>query len=268
MGLCTGDYVLKVDADDEVVTPGDLLPTLELMEKHQNLDIVMSPYETMSTPNGASLAPEHTSLYTRLWRHSDAIRFAEVCHENIDHARQPDGSNWLIAHNGLVVCDWRDSTNPRAPHRNYKILLREYERLMEENELPSRHLLFYLGEEGIEPDPMFVITVLLPLIGSEERDLGLSLEDRIWSYLIEGRCWSKMEHVNLATSAFEQAVLLGSSRALLLLGMLRFKAKMDGWRADLENSLGVCERKMWPFGASRTEIETARSMLCPRASKD
>ena len=303
LNLCTGDYVLKLDADDEVLSPGDILPTLEFLETHPNIDIVMSPYETMSTVEGRAPAPEHTSMYTRLWRNSNSIRFAEVCHENVDHMRLPDGSNWVMTHTGLTVRDWRDSKHVRIQHRNFKVLLREYERLKAAGQAPSKHLLYYLAEEGIDAEPEFVINHLIPVILGNACN---TTEDYIWGLLIGGQCWARLKGFdNFSIDSFNKAVNLGSPRARLLQGMLKFQISLvcvarqsgndglvaallaqkntavskeladlprekeslalcGGWIGDLEDGLSECEKKMWPFGATKTEIQTARAMLAHR----
>jgi glycosyltransferase involved in cell wall biosynthesis len=48
LGLCRGRYVLKLDADDEVLTPENILPTLDRLDRMPNVDLLACPYEVMS----------------------------------------------------------------------------------------------------------------------------------------------------------------------------------------------------------------------------
>ena len=279
LDACSGKYVLKLDADDEVMTPENVLPTLAYLDVRPDIDIVMCPYEVMTRPRGSQCdaqAVEHTSMYTRLWRRSTRIRFAEVCHENVDHARDPSGSNWLMVPSGLVVRDWRDSRGAgvRPAHRNLKVLLLEYERLIflgsktlgsktlgsktlgsKTLDLrPRKHLLMYLADEAATVLPDLSIEAL-------EQVQDLTPADEVWDHVIRGQALERLGEPRAAASEYEAAQNLGSPRAALLLGMVEHGLGRPGWDQKISAAIPRCRQKMWPFGASNPEIASAQELL-------
>ena len=172
--------------------PANLASTLAYLDARPDIDIVMSTYEVMTRMPGSSPTVEQTTMYTRLWRRSAGLLFREVCHENVDHARNPDGSNWLMVPSGLVVRDWRDSVGMgvRPKHRNFKVLLLEYERLAEIARLgadtrPSKHLLMYLADEAVPVVPRFALEVL------DEVEYPTPA-DEIWRHIIRGQAMVRL----------------------------------------------------------------------------
>jgi len=261
LAACSGEYVLKLDADDEVMCPANLTSTLAYLDARPDIDIVMSTYEVMTRMPGSSPTVEQTTMYTRLWRRSAGLLFREVCHENVDHARNPDGSNWLMVPSGLVVRDWRDSIGMgvRPKHRNFKVLLLEYERLAELARLgadtrPSKHLLMYLADEAVPVVPRFALEVL------DEVEYPTPA-DEIWRHIIRGQAMVRLGELRSAAGEYKSAASLGSPRAALLLGMLRCGLRSAGWKDMLSSAIPQCQQKMWPFGASSSELATARLLL-------
>lgn len=251
LDLCSGQYIMKLDADDEIMIPENILPTLDYLDLRPDIDIIMAPYEVM---DGDQVA--HTEMYSRIWRNLSSIRFREVCHENVDHVRRPDGTNWLMVPGGLLFRDWRDSPGDdvRPVNRNFKVLLHEYERLKREGQTPGRHLLLYLAEEGVEVVP----ELSMRLIG----EIGeMTEDDKTWCQIIRARCldrcgraWESMEEYALAASR-------GHLRAALLLALLKCRIDVLGWRETLQVEIGRCQRSMYPYGASHREIAMARRLL-------
>jgi len=257
LDACSGEYVMKLDADDEVMMPENIIPTLAHLDARPDIDIVMSTYEVMTrAPGSGDSVREHTSMYTRLWRRLPRIRFAEVCHENVDHARNPDGSNWLMAPSGLVVRDWRDSMGAgvRPAHRNLKVLLLEFERLTALGIRPGRHLLMYLADEAAPVMPNLSIGVL-GLVRE------LSPADATWACLIRGQAFMHLGHLREAAREYEFAAQQGSPRAELLLGMVEHDLGRSGWEHRLSSAIPRCQQKLWPHGASNPEVAAAQKLL-------
>lgn len=251
LDLCSCPYVMKLDADDEVVIPENILPTLDYLDLRPEIDIVMAPYEVMD--NGQV---DRVEMYTRIWRNSPAIRFREVLHENVDHVRRPDGSNWLMAPGGLMFRDWRDSPGAgvRPVHRNFKVLLHEYERLKREGEVPGRHLLLYLAEEGIDALPELSLQVL--------GEIGVMTEDdRTWYHVISARCLDRLGRPMDAVEEYAIASSRGHRRAALLLAMLKQRLGISSWREALQAEIPRCQQRLYPFGASNKELAQARQLL-------
>ena len=258
--LASGQYVMKLDADDEVLRPEHILPTLDYLDTRPDIDIVMSSYETMCQTPGSPPQIEHISMYSRLWRRKSQIAFRGVCHENVDHQRASDGSNWLMIPGGLTVRDWRDSIGQgiRPAYRNFKVLLVEYERRMARNEPSDNHLSLYLADEAASFMPVYALQLL-------DGISDLSPVDSMWMHLIAGQSLTRLEQFEKAEREYATAVDLGSPRAALLLALLQAARQSQGWRETLMTALATCQLKMWPFGASHTEVSRARALLAKSA---
>ena len=261
LDACAGEYVLKLDADDEVMAPGNIVPTLSYLDARPDVDVVMSTYQVMTQTPGMAPTVDREMMYTRLWRRNDKVRFREVCHENVDHARNPDGPNWLMVPSGLVVRDWRDSVGHgvRPKYRNFKVLLLEYERLTELVKLgadtrPGKHLLMYLADEAVPVAPSFTLRIL-----DEVEDF--TPVDKMWRHIIRGQAMVHLGTLRAAAREYKSAASLGSPRAELLLGMLMCGMRSSGWKTTLTEAIPRCQQKMWPFGASNSELATARTLL-------
>lgn len=251
VGLASGQYVMKLDADDEVLRPEHIKPTLDFMDSRPDIDIVMSPYETM---NGQAI--EHTSMYSRLWRRKQEISFKGVCHENIDHHRVSDGSNWIMTPGGLTTRDWRDSIGQgiRPAYRNFKVLLAEFERRAARAEPVDNHLVLFLADEAASFLPVYALQLL---DGVSE----LSPVDRMWMHVIAGLSRARLWQFSDAEREYAAAAALGSPRAALLRARLMAGRRAHGWRGHLESAISESQKKMWPFGASNVEVAEAREIL-------
>ena len=151
---CSCPYVVKLDADDEVLDPAGISKACRFLDANPGVEVVMCPYDVV----GASKEFSHFSmLYDRLWKNKPEARFAQAIHEYLPHKRYVgDLPNWAVTNMGRVR-DHRDSrgAGARVPHRNYKVFLAEYERREVEGEVLDPHfLLSTIGEVG-EVDPGF-----------------------------------------------------------------------------------------------------------------
>jgi len=258
LDLCAGQYVLKLDADDECLDPGKLSQALDFLDQNPEIDFLACPYEVMDP---ATKQREHVTMYTRLWRNKPEIRFREVCHENVDYLRKPDGSNWRIV-GGLTFRDWRDSPGAgvRVVHRNYKVLLREYERIEASGESPSPHLLVYLAEEGIRVDPAFSVELCERLL----KECQLADGDRAWIATIGGECRERLEDYDQASRCYNVAAGLGSRRATLLSELVQLKrgSRLDSSvRRRLSSTLIDNRAGYYPKCASDAEFERGMELL-------
>lgn len=119
----TADYVLKLDADDELLTPaGNLSALLVHLDKNPHVSIVSAPYEIMDGQGN----PEWLSMYDRIWRCNSGHRWKQPMHEYLGGKT---GGNTMFVPGGLAVRDWRDSPGEgvRIAHRNLKVLLHTWE---------------------------------------------------------------------------------------------------------------------------------------------
>ena len=252
--LCRGEYVLKLDADDVALDPQDVSKVMDYLDGHPHLDLVASPYEVVDPGTGEV---EYVTSYTRIWRNRPETRFREVCHENVDWCRRPDGTNWACV-NGMRFRDVRDSpgAGARTPCRNFKVLLREYERLEASGETPGPHLLAYLAAESAGVDPLFSLEVS----GRLRTDI-LSPSDRAWVHSVRGEALEELGHRELAADQYARAAREGGGRSQLLLAMLRAKDRRTGWRAGLAAAVYANEGKHYPRWASLSEVRRAKKML-------
>lgn len=152
LDLCRGKYVLKLDADDEVLDPAGVVVICRFLDANPTVDFVMCPYEVV----GEDGEVVERVLYDRVWRNEPGVRFALPVHEYLLGKRDVGQStNWALTTLGATR-DHQDSTGEgsRVPHRNYKVFLAEYERRLQAGEsLDERFLGSTVGEvEEVDPD--------------------------------------------------------------------------------------------------------------------
>jgi glycosyltransferase involved in cell wall biosynthesis len=266
LDLCTGQYVLKLDADDQCMDPGKVVQALDYLDACPEVDMLACPYEVMDS---TTQKLDHVTMYTRIWRNKSEIRFREVLHENVDYLRLSDGSNWRIVEGGLVFRDWRDSPGEgvRVAHRNYKVLLREYERLEEVGVQPSPHLLVYLAQEAIRVDPRFSLDLCHKLLDTYQLLDG----DRSWVATIVGESCELCGEDEAAVRSYDIASSLGSQRATLLSAMLKARRQISLRGGETESPFAEWKVKLraarlaqgcyYPGGASRTEMDESMRLL-------
>jgi len=263
LGQCRGRYIMKLDADDEVLTPENILPALDYLDNHPDLDILACPYEVMSHGleshglGDGSVRTDYVTMYTRLWRNKSEIFFREICHDNVDWCRRLDGSNWIMTNEGLYVRDWRDNVGngTRAPHRNLKTFLVEYLRCHLADVAPSPHVLIYLADESAEVMPTLALAVL------DELPESLENNDEAWRHFTRARA---LEHMGLFTDAgwyYRKAVFHGWDRASLRNALMLARRGEQAWRDLMETAIYRNEGHFYPRYASVLEIEAARAIL-------
>jgi glycosyltransferase involved in cell wall biosynthesis len=253
IGQCRGRYVMKLDADDEVLTPENILPALDHLDAHPDLDVLACPYEVMDGRGRT----DYVTMYTRLWRNRPEIFFREVCHDNVDWCRRPDGSNWIMTNEGLYVRDWRDNVGngTRAPHRNLKTLLVEHLRCHRTGVAPSPHVLIYLADEAAEVMPTLALAVL------DELPESLADSDQAWRHFTRARAY---EHMGLFTDAgwyYRKSVFHGWDRASLRNALMLARRGEQAWRGLMEMAIYRNEGHFYPRYASAIEIDEAKRFL-------
>ena len=119
----TADYVLKLDADDEPLSPPEnWLRTCDMLDQKPEADVVSCPYEICDGRGNVIWL----SMYDRLWRRTSKnhtqLRWTQPCHEMLSGKT---ANNVIYAAGGLRVRDHRDSPGDgvRIAHRNLKVLL-------------------------------------------------------------------------------------------------------------------------------------------------
>jgi glycosyltransferase involved in cell wall biosynthesis len=222
--LCQGDYVLRIDSDDEVLRPENILPTLSVLDTRREIDFLMCPYEVIS--NGVV---DYTTTHHFIWRNKPEYVFNYALHEHIP-GRRIDGSNWIVAQSGLLFRDWRDSPGlgVRVPHRNFKVLLLEYERCLAAGIPVEGHVQLTLADEGWRVDPEFALRLITS---------GEFPHARGWTHYIAGECLRRLGRCDEALSAFGTAGGMGELRGLLQAGFMQQEMGVGDYRATLRATL-------------------------------
>ena len=249
LALCSGKYVMKLDADDEVLTPGNIHPSLKHLDSHPNIDFLMCPYEVM---DGKKI--DILEMYTRLWRNHPERRFHHVLHEDLE-GRYVDGSNWLMTLDGLFFRDWHDSPGigTRIDHRNFKVLLLEYERCVATGNPICPHVLIWLAEESLP----FCPTLSLSLLTSHK----IPDENRAWASVIYGRACEAVHRPYDAMESYAQATSLGSLNGMLFKGFLQNKMNLAGWESVLAVALQKARHNSYIGVARMSDIAKAEALL-------
>jgi glycosyltransferase involved in cell wall biosynthesis len=156
---CTGDVVVKLDADDEVLDPDGLARVCRFLAANPGVGPAKCPYEVVheSVSQAGVGACEvggdgklvEKVLYDRVWRNEPGNRFRQAIHEYVwtgDSREAVTSLGTVRDHRDLVGLN-------RIPNRNYKVFLAEYERrLAAGEELDSVFLRSTLGEvETLDP---------------------------------------------------------------------------------------------------------------------
>jgi glycosyltransferase involved in cell wall biosynthesis len=258
LDLCTGQYVCKLDADDELCPDGvgHFREVLDYLDAYPLIDLVMFPYQVMDGHGEL----DHVEMYTRLWRRRPEIYFREICHENVDWYRtQSSIPNWRMVGGDRSFRDHRDSSGrgARVPYRNLKVLLREYERLEALHERPTAHLVMYLAQEACRAMPLFALEIM------EEWLSGLDLlpADRAWYCAVQGEAREAVGDNYLALRHYAEADLGGFFRAGLLRALLLVRMKQEGSLADLAGAVERCRGHYYPHSASLPELARAATLL-------
>jgi glycosyltransferase involved in cell wall biosynthesis len=225
LDLCQGKYVLRIDSDDEVLHPENIRPALAMLDTRPDIDFLMCMYEIITEG-----MIDYVTSHHFFWRNTPEYRFKHVLHEHIP-GRTTDGSNWLIAQSGLLFRDWRDSQGlgVRIPHRNFKVLLLEYERCLAAGEQVSPHVRLTLADEGVSVDPEFALSVL-----GDAHHYPNSLG---WALYIRGEGYRRMGLKRQSLEHFEQAGQEGELRGMLQAGLLQYELGLGDYQASLRETL-------------------------------
>jgi glycosyltransferase involved in cell wall biosynthesis len=257
LDLCESKYVLKLDADDECMTPESLLPTLGFLDSMPGVDFVICPYEIMDR----GVVAENT-MQTRFWRNKPSIRFGQVMHERLaDHARVPSSEpNWIMSATGLRFRDWKDSPGEglRIARRNYKILLTEYERLEALGERMDPFFVFSLAEEALAVDPAFARELLIGSWCGTLRDAGLEnvyMRNLGKSYEASGMDADALD-VYLAAAALP----IRSPGTFLSLGFLQRRLEIEGWRDSFRRAIEAA-KAMNDYNFDLSSLKRANKLL-------
>jgi glycosyltransferase involved in cell wall biosynthesis len=222
-----GKYVIRLDADDEVLIPENIPKALDVMDARGGIDFVMAPYEIYE--NGEfSYATNHHFI----WRNRADRLFEYALHEHIP-GRLLDGSNVLIAQQGLLFRDWRDSvgTGVRVPHRNFKVLLLEYERCLAKNIPVEGHIRLTLADEAVAVSPSFAIHVLGRLEDFPQA--------QGWAHFIRGECFRRRGDyfADQAMEEYELSAIEGDLRGMMELGFLQHHTGVGDYRETISQCL-------------------------------
>lgn len=263
LDLCKGDYVLKLDADDEVCSYFPHDQALGYLDEHPSVDFLMCPYEVMDGRGNL----ERVEMYTRIWRRRPHVFFQEVCHENVDWCRTSSAAvpNWVMVGGDLLVRDHRDSSGrgARVPHRNLKVLLREYERLESVHETPHAHLVMYLAQEACRVMPLFSLEIMEAWLSG----LDLRPDDRAWYCVVQGEARETVCDNYLAMRYYNEAdgggleATFAFPRAGLLRALLLARLGQEGSRADLIRAVERCRGHYYPYSASLPELARAETLI-------
>ena len=274
---CHGDYILKLDADDEIVEGAASIPSaLQFLDVHPGTDFLMCPYEVMESfiPNplyGFS-AKDHIhwiSMYDRLWRNRPSIRFTQAIHEYpTGKGFLPGGQpNWFMVAQGLRWRDWRDSpgNGVRLSHRNYKVFMREYERLVAAKaDISPAFLLSTIGEVT-DANPNLALSLLRM---ARERNPSLAMD---FSYHLSlGKAYDRSGFDRHALDAFREAVNLAphSASTRLALGFCLFESGGRGWEWRKQLRTGIAEAKARSgFNVDHRDLGRAEALLTERDMK-
>ena len=271
LDACHGDYILKLDADDEIVEGAGKIPSaLQFLDSHPGIDFLTVPYEIMEsfTPNPlygfSALDHIHTiTMYDRIWRNKPSVRFAQAIHEwPTGKGFLPDGQpNWFMVAQGLRFRDWRDSpgNGVRLNHRNYKVFMREHEKLVAAKaEISPAFLLSTIGEVT-DANPNLALSLL-----RMARDLNPRLEDDFSYHLSLGKAYDRSGLDRHALEAFRESVKLAphSASARLALGFCLFEAGCDRqeWFGHLDMAISEAKSRSG-FNVDYRDLGRATDML-------
>ena len=264
LDACRGEYIMKLDADDELTEGSErILSVLQFMDGHPGIDFLMCPYEIMESPTQI----ETIVMYDRLWRNKPSIRFAQAIHECLlgkgkTPANQP---NWFMVAQGLRLRDWRDSPGEgvRIAHRNYKVFMREYERMVAARmEISPGFLLSTIGEVTAA-NPNLALSLLRM---ARERDPE---QEHDFSYHLNlGRAYAAGGLDQHALGSFQEAVRLCPHSASTHLA-LGFQMHASGSHPELEwlDRLAMGRAKahiMSGFNVDHREIRRATALMAER----
>ena len=270
MGLdaCEGEYIMKLDADDEIVEGAANIPSaLKFLDEHPRIDFLMCPYEVMEpfTPNPLHGFPvrdhiETITMYDRIWRNEPFIRFELPIHERlVGKGTSQNLPNWYMVAQGLRFRDWRDSPGEgvRLAYRNCKVFMIEYERRVKAGlEMSPGFLLSTIGELT-EINPKLALS-LLNLASSRDPRKRHDFDHQ----LSLGRACGRIGLDQVALEAFKAAASLApnSASSHLELGFQLQLIGSSGWKGELSKGIEIAE-SMSGFNVDHRMLRRARQCL-------
>ena len=278
LDACQGEYILKLDSDDEIVKGAANLPaTIGFLDAHPGIDFLMCPYEVMESfePNpiyGFSVQDhiESITMYDRIWKNKPAVRFTQAIHECLTgKGFLPGGQpNWFMVAQGLRFRDWRDSPGDgvRLAHRNYKVFMREYERLVSAKEDISPAFLLSTIEEVTDDNPTLALSLL-----RMSRERNPELANDFCHHLRLGKAYDRSGLGRQALESFREAVEIAphSASAHLALGFCLFESGGDRWEWMEHLQIGISEaRARSGFNVDHRELGRAKAMIAEGGSGD
>jgi glycosyltransferase involved in cell wall biosynthesis len=255
---CRGDWILKLDADDECMTPGGLQKTIQQLAKYPNIDYLACPYEIMNE----SPAIETIAYQDRLWRNKASIRFHLPLHERLlgENFQPGQKPNRLISAAGLRFRDWRDSIGlgVRIARRNFKILLAERERRNARGEELDPKNLYDLAGEAITADPAFALELLESICNNYTAEPKISA---LWHNDI-ARAHQACGNTGKALSSYRTAIEINPqmTEPRLRLGLLELEMGHDGWRNTLKTAIKVADEAA-RFNISLPDLRKAQGLI-------
>jgi hypothetical protein len=274
------DYVLKLDADDEPISPPEnWLRTVACLDERPHVSVVAAPYEIFDGQGKISWL----SMYDRMWRRVPVegdrpLRWVMSCHEYLS---VKTCQNTLYTAQGLRVRDWRDSPGAgvRVAHRNLKVLLWDHEhgvgrRL--QGQQPSSNMvvgnlvkLFTLAHEAAEVFPEFAIEILDEVSSKvDPLNVGMLSDCRYH----RGRALQAMGQDDAAVAAYEEAdEIAPHTQALLLARELIVRSMVSRRETGVDTNTARAAHTMHdrilarvgaesaePVGSATLESETRR----------
>jgi glycosyltransferase involved in cell wall biosynthesis len=254
----TADYILKLDADDELLTPPqNLLALLTHFDTNPHVAIASAPYEVMDGQGKL----EWLSMYDRLWRRDSAMRWKQPMHEYLGGK---NAGNTMFVPSGLTVRDWRDSPGEgvRIEHRNLKVLLYNWEII--DPRYGSRWALFNdlifrftLAHEAAEVFPAWSRELLSNIITRlDPKDVSM-LSD---CHYHKGRSLAVEGRIVEALAAYEEADRLAPHlQALLKAWAITEAPRMrEVWASKIMGLVEASSRQTTPYNCDLKLLDAVR----------
>lgn len=261
----TADYILKLDADDEVLTPPQHLPALLLhMDANPHVSIATAPYEVM---DGQGI-PERVWMCDRIWRRNqpgltgfNSHRWKQPMHEYLGGK---NSGNTMFVPGGLAVRDWRDSPGEgvRVAHRNLKVLLYNWDNI--DLRFGARWALlndliyvFTLAHEAAEIFPEWSRELLANVIVRlDPTDVGM-LSD---CHYHKGKSLEAEGRIDDALAAYEEAdKVFPHLQALLRAWVLTPSVQMkEGWKVKILERAGAGLQDAQPHNCDLKLLQVVR----------
>ncbi len=184
-------------------------------------------------------------MLDRIWRNKK-VRWTNVMHERLVPS---SGENRLMAAAGLRMRDMRDNPSPgvRVAGRNFKVLLREFERMEALHDIfVSEEFLLTLGHEAVDVDADFAQEILSRVKGREftaeaQYHLGRVEEKRGHLILALGHYEASYVMMKAPNAAAKRALVKRELQAILVDDQ-PFGCPSLEWKDDAEEALKLARK--------------------------